>query len=422
MNGAMPEIFLSSVLGKIVITPQGHEVGRLRDLVMTPGEHFPEVSHLLVEHQGCLISVPWQRVTLFNRFVISITGSPQSIPQYVRHDRDILLKRDILDRQIVDVNGAKVVRVNDLKLGSFHDRLCVFFVDVGFRGLLRRMGYEHIGERIASLFKHQLPYYHISWEYVQLLDTNLFRLTLTVARDQLKEIHPADLAHILSNIPQGNVQAVLNELDMETAGEAIHELEPDLRSRIISQLDPEQACRILEQMDPDEAADVLGNCSEEKAQELLGLMDEEGADRIQELLVHEEDTVGALMNSRFVAIYDDITGAEALRVVQTKAASIDTIYYVYVLDKRDHLKGVLSLKDLLVNGPEARISEFMTTVVKSAYVDSTPHEALETVAKYNFIAIPVLNREGGMVGIVTVDDLVELFLPSAVRRKLHRSG
>jgi magnesium transporter len=414
------EIFLSTVLGKLVINQQGHEIGKLLDLVMIAGDRFPEVSHLLVQHAGRTLCVPGQRVTLFNRFVISISGSLPSIPEYRPREVDILLKRDVLDRQIVDVNGAKVVRVNDLKLGNFQNRLCVFFVDVGFRGLTRRIGCERLAEKIAAFFNRPLPHTHISWRYVQLLEMNLSRLTLTVARDQLKELHPADLAQIIASIPSGNVQTVLASLDRETAAEAIHELEPELRSRVISQLDSEQASRILEEMDPDQAADVLGDLPKEKAQELLGLMDEKEADEIEELLEHEEDTAGGLMNSRFISIAETLSAEEALQLVRKLAEDTETIYYLYVVDSRQHLQGVVSLKDLLTNPPQAKIADFMTSGVKSVRVDATPYEVLEVVAKYNFVAVPVLDMDDRMAGIVTVDDVLELFIPSTLRRKRHR--
>lgn len=420
MNIVLSEIFLSSVLGKTVINQQGHQIGRLQDLVMVPGISFPEVSHLLVRKDGRTLSIPWQKINLFNTFVISASGLQQKLREYRRREGDILLKRDILDRQIVDVNGAKVVRVNDLKLGSFHDRLCVFFVDVGFRGLMRRIGCEEVAEKIAAVFHRQLPHAHISWQYVQLLEAHLSRLTLTVAREQLKEIHPADLAQIITSIPSGNIQTVLNSLDSETAGEAIHELEPELRSRVMSQLESGQACSILEEMDPDQAADVLGDLPEKKAQELLGLMDAKEADEIEELLGHEEDTAGGLMNSEFIAISGELSAEQALQVVRCSAEQIDTIYYLYVLDQQQRLQGVVSLKDLLVNAPKATVSEFMATGIKMAHVDSTPYEVLEIVAKYNFIALPVLDKEEKMVGIVAVDDILELFIPSALRRKRHR--
>ncbi|HJV65756.1 MAG TPA: CBS domain-containing protein [Geomonas sp.] len=417
---AKNEIFLTSVLGRKVITSQGREIGILQDLAMVPGQQLPEVSHLLVKGNHHLLCVAWQRVQLFNRYVISVSGGQQGIPSYKHPRGDILLRRDILDRQIVDVNGAKVVRVNDLKLGSRKERLCLFFADVGFRGLLRRMGWEPFAEKVASLFGRQLPHYHISWEYVQLLDSNLNRLTLTVARDQLKEIHPADLAGILSSIPSVNIRALLDSLDTGTAGEAIHELPPELRNRIIDQLDNAQACTILEKMDPDEAADVLGSVAQEKAQELLGLMGEEEAGRIQDLLEHEEGTAGGLMNSQFLSISAQQSAGEALELVRCQAQEMDTIYYVYVLDRQGHLEGVVSLKDLLVQAPRMAVATFMRSGVKSVQVDATPYEVLEIVAKYNFVAVPVLDREERMAGIITVDDVLELFIPGSLRRKRHR--
>ena len=425
MNLTMSEIFLSSILGKTVINGHGHEIGSLRDLVMIPGSSFPEVSHLLVQSnqkKRGLLSVPWQRVALFNRYVISVSGSLQSIRGYRPQEGEILLRRDILDRQIVDVNGAKVVRVNDVKLGSYRERLCVFFVDVGVRGLLRRMGFEHLGEKVGTFVKHPLPHYHISWEYVQPLEANLVPLTLTVARDQLKEIHPADLAQIISQIPSGNIQAVLDVLDTQTAGEAIHELEPELRSRVVSQLDSAEASYILEEMSPDQAADVLGDLPDAKAQELLGLMAAAEADEIQELMEHEEDTAGGLMNSQFLAISGDPSCAEALQEVRARAGEIDNVYYVYLLDGKQQLKGVVSLKELLVSAGETKVSDLMTTGIKSVQVDSTPNEVLEIVAKYNLIAVPVLDKAEKMAGIITVDDILELFLPNSLRRKRRRTG
>jgi sporulation protein YlmC with PRC-barrel domain/predicted transcriptional regulator len=419
MNIVMSELYLSAVLGKTVIDELGREIGKLNDLIMVPGQIFPEVSHLLVRQRRDTVSIPWQDVSLFNPYVVSIKGSPGEIPLFTPKDGDILVKRDILDRQIVDINGAKVVRVNDLKLGGYHDVLCIFSVDIGFRGLLRRLGYEKLWEKLAGKFHKELPHQEISWEYVQPLEMNLSRLTLTMARDQLGDMHPADIAHIMSQISHKHIQTVLISLDTETAGEAIHELEPELRSRVISQLNSEQASDILEEMDPDEAADVLGDLSDEKAQELLGLMDEEEAEEIQELLEHEEDTAGGLMNSEYVAITGDITVYDALKQIRLLAPDIETVYYAYIVDKEEKLRGVVSLKELLINPSGAMIADIMAENLKTVNVESTPENILEIIAKYNLIAVPVLDMEGNMAGIVTVDDILELFLPYALRRRRY---
>jgi magnesium transporter len=413
------ELFLSSVLGKPVIDEFGREIGKLWDIIMVPGEIFPEVSQLLIKGKEGIVALPWKVVYLFNPFVISVAGSKDSMRKYVARDGDILVKRDILDKQIVDVNGAKVVRVNDLKLGNYKDHLCIFFADVGFRGLLRRLGYEAIGEKFVRLLNKRLPNHHISWEYVQPLEMNASRLTLTMARDQMAEMHPADIAHIISQIPSKSIHTVLTSLDTETAGEAIHELEPELRSRVISQLDSEHASDILEEMAPDEAADILGGLPDEKAQELLGLMDAEEAEDIQELMEHEDDTAGGLMNSEFISVGIDLSAEDTLNEVRTLATDIETVYYVYIIDQDNKLLGVASLRELLTNPPSTPISEIMATNLKTVKVDSSPEVILEIIAKYNLIAVPVLDEEDKIAGIVTVDDILEMFLPYALRRRRH---
>jgi magnesium transporter len=415
------EIFLSTILGLTVINTAGEEQGKLADLVMTPGKVFPEVSHLLVKTRGGIVPVPWKDVSLFNSYVISVSRPLAGIRAQEPREGEIFIKRDILDKQIVDVNGAKVVRVNDVKIGNYEGLLCLFSVDVGFRGLLRRLGvgYLAVGEKVGSLLGKKVHEQEIAWHYVQPLDRNLSRLALTMAQDQMSEMHPADIAGIISQLPHHHAQSVLISLDTETAGEALHELEPELRSRIISQLDSEQASDILEEMDPDEAADVLGDLPEEKAQELLGLMDSEEAEDIQELMEHEEDSAGGLMNSEFVRVAPEATATEAMAVVRSSAEEIDTIYYAYVLDAEERLLGVVSLKELLVADPASPVTDLLTENVKTVGVDAEPEDILEIIAKYNLVAVPVLDEEGKMAGIVAVDDILELFLPYALKRRRH---
>jgi len=419
MNNTANELYLSSVLGKTVIDSRGDKLGRLWDMIMVPGEVFPEVSHLLVRKDKTLSAIPWKNIQLFNSFVIS-TSSPLSMTDdYVPGERDILMKRDILDKQIVDVNGAKVVRVNDINLRCLGELLNVFAVDVGFSGLARRLGYESLCGKIALLLKRELPSQEISWEYVQPLETNASRLALTVARDQMADMHPADIAQIIAQIPSKNIPTVLTSLDTETAGEAIHELEPELRSRVITQLDTEQATEILEEMAPDEAADVLGDLPEEKAQEFLGMMDDEDAEELQELMEHEDDSAGGLMNNEFLNIPPDLTVEDALREIRLLAPEIDTIYYIYIVDDEEKPLGVISLRDILINPPATLVGEIMTSNLKTVKIDAGPEEILEIIAKYNLIAVPVLDEEGKMSGIVTVDDILEIFLPTALRRRRH---
>jgi len=419
MTEELNQVYLSRVLGKTVINEWGKRIGLLGDLVMMPGEGFPQVSHLIVRQRRGEVIIPWSSITLFNRFVVSVRGGMSDFAAYKEITDEILIKRDILDKQIVDVDGAKVVRVNDIKLGKYQEFLCILSVDIGLGGLLRRLGFENSGKRLAALLKKKIPQQEISWEYVQPLEKNLSRLALTMAQDQLSEMHPADLAAIISNISHQHIQTVLTSLDTETAGEAIHELEPELRSRIISEMDSEMASDILEEMEPDEAADVLGDLPEKKAQELLNLMAAEEAEDIQELMAHEDDTAGGLMNNSFLTFAAAMTAGGAFQAVRENATRVEMISYAYVLDDTEHLTGVVSLRELMISAPDVSLSEIMVDNVKAVTADAEPEEVLELIAKYNLVAVPVLDNEERMLGIVTVDDILELFLPYALKRKRH---
>src|SRR6185369_308447 len=198
------QLYLSAVLKKPLTNTSGQLLGKVCDLAITPGDEFPIVSQVLFRRNGQTYAVPWDRVVLFNPAVISVSTSLNHLTSYQEKGGEIHVKRDILDKQIVDVNGAKVVRVNDLKLGRHKEALCLMSVDVGFRGLLRRMGYE----KLWGMVQKEIPEREISWQFVGHLEPNAARLTLTMAREQIAEMHPADLAHIISRVPRQNIQTV----------------------------------------------------------------------------------------------------------------------------------------------------------------------------------------------------------------------
>jgi magnesium transporter len=418
MTTEFNEIYLSQVLGKAVINSNGEDLGVLRDLIMIPGEMFPEVSHIVFRSSKGLKSLPWSEVALFTHVVISSVGTnPPGLARYVPREGEILVRRGLLDKQIVDVDGAKVVRVNDIKLGKFNDKLCIFTVDIGFRGLLRRLGFMKLGEQVARKLKRELPTAEISWEYVQPLEPHSSKLALNIARGQMNEIHPADLADIIENIPIQNIRTVLNTIDAETTGDTIYELEADMRNVVISQLDAEQLTDILEEMEPDEAADILSDLHEDKAKELLGKMDQEDAEDIQELLEHEDDTAGGFMNSDYFKLSPNITVGEALDQVRRTGNEVETVYYGYIVNTEGLLEGVVTLKELLMSPPESHISDVMVENIKSVCIDDELRNVLETLTKYNLIALPVLDEDGLMAGIVTVDDILEHYLPRMVKSR-----
>jgi len=424
MSHLVNDIYFSTVLNRPVVSLSGVEIGRLRDVAMSPGDPLPLVPYVIVKQGRVVRRVPWTELAMFNPVAVSIKGEVRSLaelPDLGGMENEILMRRDILDKQIVDVDGARVVRVNDIRLNIIHGMLCVFAVDVGFRGILRRLGYLKAWDMCADILGKNLSRHEIGWQFVQPVGLNLSGLTLTVTRDKLSDLHPADLAHIITQLPAQNVSAVLNSLDMEAAGEALGEMEPEDSSRVLSQMESSRAADVLEEMPPDEAADVLAELSDEKVQELLSHMDPEDAEKVQELLEHEEDTAGGLMNNEFLFVTPAANVDDALEQVRVLGAEVDAVYYIYVLDPDERVLGVLSLKRLLLASGSQPVDEVMSRNLKTMRVDSPLEDVLELVVEYKLSAVPVVDEENKMVGIVAADDIMEHFLPFALRWKQYKA-
>jgi Mg2+ transporter MgtE len=312
-----------------------------------------------------------------------------------------------------------VVRVNDVKLTEEGGAACVTDVDVGVRGILRRLGVERRGDIFFEAIRHPLRHQLISWEFIQPLETRLDRLTLSVSREALSKIHPADIAQIISGMSHEERKGFFERLDIETAAEALHELEPEVQADIISDMDKEQAADVIERMPPDEAADVIADLSAEKAQELLGLMEKEEAEDIHELLAHEEDTAGGLMINEYLAYPPGITIGEAMERFRKDATELEAYYYIYVVEA-EKLLGVLGLRDLIFEDPGKPISDVMHKKLITVHADAGQETVAELISKYNLLALPVVDEENCLLGVVTVDDVVDLLLPPASRRKRRR--
>jgi len=414
------EIFVSEVHKKPVLDQTGEEIGRLKDIIVITGEPFPAVSAIVVSSGKQQFVISWDSVNLFNKRVISANVLVRDIGPASTATTDILIYRDLLDKQIVDINGAKLVRVNDLELGDVRGKLSLVAADIGLRGILRRLGVEARGEKIFSLFHYKLQHRLIGWHYLQTIEPKLSRLTLTISRQKVASLHPADLAEMISDVSQREQTAIFGTLDVDTAAEALHELEPGVQANIIDDMSKERASDILERMPPDEAADVLGDLPEAKAQELINLMEKEEAEDVQELLEHEEDTAGGLMTTEFLAFPLDMTVEEAIKELRLEAPAVETIYYLYILDSAEKVIGVVSLKNLILALPQTLLGDIMVTPVKTLSLDAREKDVAEFISKYNLLAAPVVDETNVLRGIVTVDDVVDFLLPPASRKKRRK--
>jgi magnesium transporter len=410
------ELFLSDVIKKPVFDPKGDIVGRVRDVIVVKGDPLPEISAIIIQRKGHLYLIKWAAINIFNRRIISSFLYADALENYEHPKDDLLAVRDILDKQIVDANGAKVVRVNDIKLEGYNGTAVLVAVDVGIRGILRRLGVENRSEDVLRFFNSELSYNLISWNYMQPLRPELQAITLTVPRQMLSELHPADLAELISQVSREEGATLVKDLDIETVAEALSELKPEKQAEIINSVGTEKAADILEEMEPDEAADVLSDLPTEKAKEILEAIDKEEAEDIQELLSHEEDTAGGLMTNIFIAYPPDITVDEAIQRFRKDAEEIDTVYYIYITDAQEKLVGVISLRDLLLAGQDQKLSDIMVTKVKTVSPETDDMVAAEIISKYNIMALPVVDSDNILLGIVRVDDIIDIILPPSAKR------
>jgi CBS domain-containing protein len=414
------EVFVADVLGKSVLDPAGDEVGKVRDIAVEGGGPFPRAVGLVLERNKSQRFLPWEELAIFNRRIISSRKTESDLPEYVPSPDRLLIAKDILDKQIVDINGAKVVRVNDVKLTDEGGNALLTDVDVGMRGLLRRLGIERRGDGFFRAIRHPLRHQLIPWSVIQPLESRLDRLTLSVTRDAMSDLHPSDIAQIISDLAPDERTEFFEKLDLETAAEALHELEPEVQADIIADMDGEQAADVIERMPPDEAADVIADLPADKAQEILGLMEKEEAEDVHELLHHEDDTAGGLMTNEYLAYPPETTLREAMERFRTDAPEIEAVYYLYAV-KDEKLLGVFGLKEaILAEDPSRRLEDVMHRKLITVRAESDHETVAGLISKYNLLALPVVDDENCLLGVITVDDVVDLLLPPASRKRRRK--
>jgi magnesium transporter len=400
------EFFFSQIHKIPIYDYEGRRVGELRDLAIRWDRETPKVTGLKYR-KGVPKHIPVDEVEQFDLTGIRLKGPLQEERLIPVQPDEIYMRKWLMDKQIIDIKGAKVVRVNDIKVywlqSNGRKYLLPVAVDIGLRGLARRLGLEF-------LFKKRQEQL-VSWQFIQHLEEKTANLQLVSERAQLEKLHPADLADILEDLDYKKRTDVMEDLDVETAAEAFAEMEADTQIEVLEHLGSEQAADLLEEMPPDEAADLLGELPEEKADELLNLMEPEEAQEVRELMEHEEDTAGALMTTEFIALPPEMTVAQAFPELRKQAVEAETIYYLYILGPDENLLGVVSLRELLIAEPETRLDSLMQTRLISVLPEDSHQRVTELIDKYGLLAVPVAEESGKMLGIITVDDVLDILVP-----------
>jgi CBS domain-containing protein len=424
--------YLTQILNKRVVSPEGGPIGRIVDAVATLEGRLPAVQAVILRTANGEICLPYSLLE-FDPDPDGVTGSGQipgdvrlrrplnAITPYQPHDDDLRLRRDVLDKQIVDVQDYRVVRVSDVRLAECGNSYCVVGVDASLRATLRRLGsISRPIEAAARLVHRPLRSNLIAWDDVQTLEPGSAggRIRLKVSHDKIAHLHPADIADIVEQLSPQQRTEVIESLDAETAADTIVEAETDVQVQIMQHLDDETATDILEQMEPDEAADLLEELPDARTAELLEQMEPEDARDVKELMSYDEDTAGGLMTTELVAIRADLTCEQTIQRLREIAPKAETIYYVYVVDEEDRLVGVLSLRDLVIAPPETHVSDIMVQNVIHVYVEDHADRVAQIIGRYNLLAVPVVNEDERLLGIITVDDTLERLLPPERRRRL----
>lgn len=401
----LADFFFSNMQGKPITDSTGQRIGKVKDMVVLWDGVTPRVTGIKIQrYQGLL---PIELVSSFEENCIKLAVKFEASQTKPLLDNELYVGRWLLDKQIIDLKGFKLVRVNDIVLSWVaHEDMKVLIllaVDIGVRGLFRRIGLEFLVKGLNNNF--------IGLQYIKPLEDRTSSLQLNREKTQLEELHPADIADLIEQMDYKNRVNFLRSLGYQQAVDAISEMDLDTQVEVIAQMDADHASDILEEMPPDEAADILSEMSPEKTREILALMAIEEADEVRELMEYPEDSTGGLMTTEYVWFPPHLTAEQAINRLREMAPEAETIYYVYILDDKEKLIGVMSLKELILASPDNSLKAVMHKKVINVKPYDDHRKVAETISKYGLLAVPVVDDNGIMLGIVTVDDILQLLLP-----------
>lgn len=402
---------LSDLIGAPVYDSSGAQAGRVRELAIVPQHDANKISAFVLKtRQGMRLVAP-QQIAGINGG-IKTTVKATELTEFGGSEGMLMLTRDLLDQQIIDTNGRKVVRVNDVELttengGTFV--LKVTGVDIGARGAARRL-LKGIVPRVAlNAFLAKLSPKLIPWDYVDLIETDpARRVKLKISGDKLATLHPADLADIIEELAPAEREALFQTLDEDVAAQALEEIEPKLQVSILSSLDTEHAADIVEEMDPDAAADLLSELPAEHSEEILTEMQPEERQEVEELMEFEEDTAAGRMTTDYMALLPTARVAYAIEMLRHFDGPLESMSTIFLVDKDEKLVGSVPLAKLVLSNPATSLSELSEGAHISCHPDADEREVAEMFDKYNLLTLPVVDDNGILTGVITADDVISL--------------
>jgi CBS domain-containing protein/sporulation protein YlmC with PRC-barrel domain len=400
---------LTAILGTPVTSVTGRMRGRLKDVAVATGADAGRVAGLVLKTRKGLEVVAAKDVRWTPSGALELR--PEATLSPLQGDENfILLRQDILDRQIIDVHGRKVVRVNDVNLrwqSNGNEQLCVTEVEVGLRGAIRRLLSGTLPKRTLESLVSKLPPRVIPWNFVDMVEVDpARRVKLSIEHERLAQLHPSDIADILEDLAPAEREAVLRTLDEETAAETLEEVEPKLQKSLVQALDSETAAGIVEEMDPSAAADLLAELPDERSEAILEEMDPEERQEVKELLEFREDSAAGRMTTEYVAVPQTATVADGIRALRGFEGDPETITEIYLIDSSETLQGVVPLARLVLARPETRMEVLTEPRFVTVRADQHENQVAELFDKYNLRALPVVDKAGKLVGVIEADHVI----------------
>ncbi len=410
--------YLSRVLNNKVFSKTNEVIGKIQDILVDVQTPKPQVVAVKVKVGGKSLIVAFSSFTVTkanNKYVFTCSGTENTFEEV--KENTLFLKTHVLDKQIVDIDGRKLVRVNDLRIAVLATGAFVVAVDVGLEGLLRRLGIARPVNKLLKLFKASIPTNLILWDEVETIDFGNAGIKLSSPFSKLSTLHASDLADIIEEM-DANMQAeVFASLDEEKAADVLEEMETDAQIHVLDSMTIAKAADVLEKMPADEVANILDEMEDERAEELLSEMESEASEEVRELLEYDNDEVGSLMTTDYIAFNKNMTVMETILELRKLKPESDTIYYLYIVDENEKFIATVSLRDIIVSQPETKLSEIMSE--KSIFVTDTDNvdSIAEIISRYNLLAVPVVDKDNTMLGMVVIDDIVYNLLRATRRRR-----
>jgi magnesium transporter len=405
-------LFFTELVGMPVHDLKGHRIGRIRDAALVPLVHPARIDRFLVGGGLALLTIRYDQVRSISLDKGIFLADEQLTPY---HDDEYMMRigRDLLDQQIIDVNGRKVVRVTDVTLetrgNGVRDTLAVLEVDIGIRSIFRRLLQGVLPPRWIRRLQQPIPPKSIRWDKCNVVEPDpLRRLRLNISYQKLEEMHPADLADIVEDLGPAEREAIFETIDSEVAAEALSEVDPKMQASILESLEPEKAADIVEEMAPDEAADVLSELEDETSEEILDEMDSAEKTEVEELLEFDEDTAGGMMNTEYVALHENALVTDALSALKGNEDLLESLNTLFLIDADGRLIASVPLARLFIASPGARLKDLGAETLIQVPVDEKQDRVTEAFDKYNLLTLPVVDEEGRLSGVITADDIISV--------------